>query len=149
MITNACLPANNCAALDFNTAADAGLRRNYNVLLDADVVSHMHQVVDFRAAPDHGILERSAINCHRCSNFDVIFNDESANLWELLIAPCLAIAYVAESIAAQHRAGVYADIVADAYTRIDRHVRFNETALTDSGVFTDNRARSNARMCSD
>ena len=78
-----------------------------------------------------------------------IFNDEPTNLWELLIAPCLAIANVAKSIAAEHRAGVYADIVADAYTRIDRHIRFNETALTDSGVFTDNRARSNVRMCSD
>ena len=125
------------------------MRRNYNVLLDADVVSHMHQVVDFRAAPDHGILKRPAINCDRCSNFDVIFNDESTNLWELLIALCLAIANVAKSIAAQHCARVYADIVADAYTGIDCHVRFNETALTDSGVSTDNRARSNARMCSD
>src|SRR5256885_3987566 len=145
MITNAYLPANNCAALDFNTAADAGLRRNYNVLLDADVVAHMHQVVDFRAAPDHGILERPAINRDRCSNFDVIFNDEPTNLRELLIVSRLAIAYVAKSITAEHRAGVYVDTVADAYTRIDCHVRFNETALTDSGVFTDNRARTNVR----
>src|SRR5437588_158759 len=56
------LPANDDIILYHCAAGETCLRRDHNVLADIDVVSHMHQVIDFCAAANAGEVERAAID---------------------------------------------------------------------------------------
>src|SRR6059036_2905397 len=104
-------------------AGEPGLRRDDHIFSNLYVVANMHQVVDLRPAPDARYIQRSAVNGCVCSDLDVVFNFQSADLGELLIASGLLIADVAESVAAQYRARMNYYSITNSHARIDRHVR--------------------------
>ena len=71
-------------ALPYRTAAgDSRLRGDDGVLADADVVRHLHEVIDFHSGGDLRGFERAAIDCGVRADFHVVGNFDSAELAEI------------------------------------------------------------------
>src|SRR5262249_55245319 len=92
-------------------AGNSGLRCNDSVLSDLDVVGDLNQVVELDAATDHGGFQRTAVDAGVGSDFDVIFNNNAADLRKFHVA--VAIFYVAEAIGSDHGAGMNDDVISD------------------------------------
>src|SRR5207249_11281582 len=94
----------------------------------------MHQVVDLRPAPDARYIQRSAVNGCVCSDLDVVFNFQSADLRELLIPSGHLIALIADSVTTQHTARVNNYSITKANLRIDGYVRIQFEVSSDHDV---------------
>ena len=127
MLANPDLPPEYRSILDDYAAGKAGLRGDNDILADLAIVPDVNQVIDLRSAPDSGLIEGAAIDGRIRPNFHIIFNDQLSNLRKLLVMARLAIAYVTEAIATQHRPGMYDDAIAQLRSRIDCDVRINLT----------------------
>src|SRR2546426_41886 len=106
MIGNAPLPADHNVIFHDRTARESALRSDDHIFPNLYVMPDMYQIVDLRASPDAGHIQGAAINSRVSSDLDVVFNFQSADLRELLIASGLLIAHIAESVTPQHRARV-------------------------------------------
>src|SRR5438445_2072129 len=104
MIGNAHLPADHNVIFHDRTARESALRSDDHIFPNLYVMPDMYQIVDLRASPDAGHIQGAAINSRVSSDLDVVFNFQSADLRELLIASGLLIAHIAESVTPQHRA---------------------------------------------
>ena len=98
-------------AAEPGAAGYAALPDEQAVLADDDVVRDLHEVVDFRAAPDDGRAERAAINARVRANLDIVVNDDVADLKHL--AMLARVEHVAVTVRADDRAGVDADAMAN------------------------------------
>src|SRR6185369_15593761 len=123
VVGNADLPAHNRVLTDHAASRHAGLRCDHYVLAHLDVVTNMHQVVNFCSAADARLLERAPIDRGIGANIHVIFNFKASDLRELFGLPCGLIAHVAEPITSQHGPGVYDDSVSQSSTWVDCYVR--------------------------
>src|SRR5579862_6634541 len=96
---------------------------------NGNVVSYLHQVVDFDAVCDASDAERAAID--RCvgSNFDVIANFHRADLRKF---PMAAVAgNITETIAADHSTRMHFDAGSKLRAGIKRHARMQPAFLAD------------------
>src|SRR5947208_16145112 len=109
----------------------------------------MHQVVDLRPAPDARYIQRSAVNGCVCSDLDVVFNFQSADLGELLIASGLLIAHIAASVTPQHRARVNTYSITNANARLDGYVRIQSAVSPDHDVAPHHTSRPDPRPAAD
>jgi hypothetical protein len=80
VIADADLPSHDNIVFDGDAAGEAGLSGDYNVLPDLTVVADVDQVIDFCAATDAGFVERAAVDGGVGPDFDIVFNDETADL---------------------------------------------------------------------
>src|SRR5581483_4629039 len=130
-------------------AGKTGLRRHHHVLPDPHVMSHMHQVVELRAPPDHGGIKRSAVDGRIGADLDVIADLECPYLREFFIASALRITYKSKSIASQHRPRVHHNPLAQPRSGINRHVRKQFAIPADDDTCADTTSCANSRSLAD
>src|SRR5258706_12030560 len=98
------LPAQNDVVAQLRAPGDPRLRYDQTMLSDDHIVRYLDQVVDLGAFPDDGWPQRPAINRHVRSDLNVVANDDVANLRHFAMdAP---VQHIAESVRADHRAGM-------------------------------------------
>src|SRR5208283_2750685 len=107
MITEADLAANDGIVADLSASRNAGLCRDHDVISNATVVADMHQVVELRAHPDDGLLQRTPVDGAVGADLDIIANHKLPDLRELLIAAVHLVAHEAEAVGAEHRTRVH------------------------------------------
>ena len=88
----------------------------------------MHQVVQLRAAPDHGCVERTAIHRAVGANLHIVANLQPADLRKFCVGAALLIAHESETVAAQHRPGMHGHAIAHGRARINTDIRFDVAA---------------------
>src|ERR1039458_5561967 len=132
---------------NLHTARDTGLRDHDAVLANRHVVGDLHEVVDLGPAPDDRGIHRRAIDCHVRADLDVVLDDHVANLRDL--QPLRAILHITEAVAADHRAGVNADAVADADVVVDGDIRVEQAIVAKPAAFTDDAMRFDDRAVAD
>jgi hypothetical protein len=120
MIHNSDLTRDDDILAELRTASDAGLRRNDRVFADNDIVSDLHQIIDFSASSDNGLAKRCAINGRIGADFDIVLNHDNSGLRNLNTA--FPMAGIAESITANHDAGMENHSIADATTIADNDI---------------------------
>ena len=81
-----------------------GLRRDNHVLAELAVVADVHQIIDLRAAPNAGRLQRAAIDGRVRPDLHVVADFKFSDLRKFFVTPALRIANITKAIAAQHRA---------------------------------------------
>ncbi len=74
------LSGQNAAATNLSSAGKTGQRSNHSVFADFDVVADLDQVVEFGSAMNASFAKTCAINAAVGSEFDIIFDDDPANL---------------------------------------------------------------------
>src|SRR5437660_5658981 len=132
------LPANDDIILYHCAAGETCLRRDHNVLADIDVVSHMHQVIDFCAAANAGEIERAAIDGGIRANLHVIFDDKPSDLRELFVVAGFRVSDIAEAVASKHGSSVNHNSVAKFGARIDGDVGIDATIASNLHLLADN-----------
>ena len=80
MTGNPDLPADDHIIPQLTAARDTHLRHDDGVFADGDVVADLHQVIHLRTAPDDGRSECSTVNRHTRAEFDVVADDDIADL---------------------------------------------------------------------
>src|SRR6266478_7127099 len=149
MIGNAHLPADHNVIFHDRTARESALRSDDHIFPNLYVMPDMYQIVDLRASPDAGHIQGAAINSRVSSDLDVVFNFQSADLRELLIASGLLIAHIAESVTPQHRARVNNYSITNANARIDGYVRIQFAVSSHHGVGSYHTSRPDSRVVAD
>jgi len=106
-------------ALPYRAAAgNSSLRGDHGVLADLDIVSHLHEVIDFYSGGDLSGFERASIDCGVCADLHVVGNFDSADLRKF---PVAAFAEdVTETVAADDCAGVNFDAIAESRAGVER-----------------------------
>ena len=95
----------------------------------------LHEVVDLGPAPDDRGIHCRAIDRHVRADLHVVLDDHIANLWNL--QPLRAVLHITEAVAADHRAGVNADAVADADVVVDGDIRVEQAIVAKAAAFAD------------
>src|SRR5690349_16916735 len=108
-------------------------------------MSHMHQVVELRATPDHRGIERSPVDGRIGPDLDVIADLECPYLREFFVPAALRITHKSESIAPQHRPRVHHNPLAQPRSGINRYVRKEFAITTDDYPCADRTSCANSR----
>ena len=83
MIGHPCATPKLCAVSDIYAAGNASVGGHNAVASHADVVGDLHQVVDFRILPDHGVIIGPAVNGCVGPDGDPVLNDHATQLWDI------------------------------------------------------------------
>ncbi len=130
MIAEADLAADDDVFADDAGARDAGLRGNERVGADANVVGDVDEVVELDAGVEAGGRERAAVEGGVGADFDVVGNFDRAELREFKV-----LAFpgdVAETVRADHGAGVDQDAVAESHAGVERDAGIEATVRAES-----------------
>ena len=132
-----------------NTAGKACLGGDYHIFSDLAVVANVNQIIDFRASPDAGCVEGSAVDGGVGADLDIVFDFQTSDLRKLFITASRLVTHIAEAVAAKHCAGVDDYAVSKTHARINRHVRIEITTRSDAYVRANYAACSDSRVLSD
>src|SRR5690606_25544633 len=110
------LPAHDDAVAQPGAAGDAHLRHHQAVAAEADVVPHVHQVVQLRPGADDGVVHAPPVHAGVGAHLDVVLQDATADVPGAPVA--VGPAPEAESLAADHGAGLEPDAVAEPRPRV-------------------------------
>src|SRR5258708_99848 len=130
-----------CRASDRAVPADARAARNgrtaghRRMRADAYVMADLDLVVQLDAVLDHGVVERAAVDRGVGADLHVVAYEGPTRLRNL--DPASRIARHAETIGANHHAGMNQRALADKAARIDGHRRSQAAVLADPCVFAD------------
>src|SRR5262249_11699361 len=122
------IPLHHCAS------RNASLRRNDHILANIHVMTYMHQVIDLRATTNDRHVERAAIDSRIGTDLNVVLDFQTPDLGKRKIAAGLLVAYITESVAAQHSSAMDDYAIADRCRRIDCDFRIN--AAVASGFYS-------------
>src|SRR5262245_26929130 len=131
MFANADLPADQALVPYEGTARDSCLRRNDRMLAHLNVVSDLNEVIEFRSTANHSSLQRTPIDAGVCTDLDIVFNNDLADLRKLHVA--FAILHVTKPIGPDHRARMNNDAVSDRHIFIDDNSRIQRAIRTNDG----------------
>ena len=134
VIDQAGLPSDHDPLTDRRTTRDAHLGDDDPVFSHGHVMGDLDQVVDFCALPDECGSERGPVDSHVGSDFDVIFNDDDASLWNFMMTAFVL--NVSESVTSNHGSGVDNDPGAYPASVLNTHVRMKYGILTDGDAFS-------------
>ena len=129
--------------------SDADLRAQDAVLTNHDVVANLNQIIDLRALSHHRATETSTIDGRICADFDVVLNQDRADLRHLGVTALNH--FVAKSIRANDDPSVEPDSIKQFTTRANLRSRSQPAIRADDGAATDKdmrfkvSARSNSR----
>ena len=135
MVGHADLSGQHGPAADLARARHAHLADQDHVLTDIAVVAYLHEVVDLRAAPHNGRAHGGAVDGGVRSDLDIVLDDEPSHLRDLLVGG--SVERIAESVGAQHGAGMDDDAITEAYpvshhdARVQPHVGAEHGAPPD------------------
>ena len=99
----------------------------------ADVVSDLHQIIDLCPLPNYRVGHGPSIDCHVCSDLDVILYDDPAQLGNLFYASLTG--------------NETKTVVPDMRSTVDNHAVSNERCL-DPTTGADHAISPNFTMCS-
>src|SRR5262245_30873676 len=108
------LAAHDDKVAQFGGTGNAGLADDHAMPADHHVVPDLHEIINFGALTDHGVLQRAAIDAAVGADFHVIVDDHPADLGDL------------EMTLRPH--GKAKAVLADAHARVQDH------AVADDGV---------------
>jgi hypothetical protein len=123
------------------------LSRYDRVFPDSYVVRYVHQVVQFRASPDFGTIERATINRRIGANFHVILNIDLAQLWKFPALPALG--HVPKAVRADYDPGVQDHTVGEAYANVQSHAGIQAASFPEPATPTQETERANLGVRSD
>ena len=109
------------------------------MLADRGAVPHLHQVVDFDAAADARFANAGAVDAGVGLDFDVVLQHRRAGLRDLL--PAVSVAGEAKAVAADHRAVLQDDVVAQGAELAHHRMRVGEEVVADPGAAIDDDVR--------
>src|ERR1019366_2405048 len=115
------LPADDGIVFHHHAARKTGLRRHHHVAADAAVVADVHHVVELGSLTDGGDSQRGAVDARIGADLDIVADLHAAHLRELL--PAVPLHHVAETIRADHHAGMQNGAAADVHVVVDGDVR--------------------------
>src|SRR5437879_7441168 len=121
------------AACDTCTPGHRGMCTHAHVVADLDLV------VELDAILDHRVVERAAVDRGVCADLDVVAYHGAPGLRNL--DPASGIRCHAETVCADHHAGVDQGALAYDAPGIDRHRGTQAAILPDRGIFADRAAR--------
>jgi hypothetical protein len=124
----------------FRAPGDTGLGHDDAMPSDHHVVPDLHEIINFRALPDHGIPQGASVDGGVGADLHPVLDDHAADLRHLRV-PCLAHGE-AKSVLADGHSGMKRDIVADEGVG-HRGIRANIAAASDMDPVADDRACSN------
>lgn len=99
------LTADHHVAADGCAAGDSDLRNDDAVLAHCDIVCNLDEIVDFSPLLDQGPAERRAVDRHIGSQFNVVFDDDDAELRDLMMEAMML--HVSESVGSDHGSAMY------------------------------------------
>ena len=152
VLADADLAPEDDVVLDSDAARESRLRGDDDVLADLAVVADVDEVVYLRPATDARGFERAAVDSCIGADFDIILDNELADLREFFVAPLCRITDIAEAVAAEDRARMDDHSVADTrpringYSRVDFAVFFNADVSADYAARTDPGSIANGRV---
>src|SRR5205809_927730 len=126
------VPADARAACDGYTPGHRGMGTDVHVVADLDLV------VELDAVLDHRVVERAAVDRGVGADLDVVTYHGAPGLRNL--DPASGIRRHAETVGADHHAGVDQGALAYDAAGIDRHRRTQAAVLSDRGIFADGAA---------
>src|SRR5690349_6950271 len=85
---------------------------------DDHVMGDLHEIIDLGAFADDSGAERGAIDSDISADFDVVVNDDVANLGNFAMNP--GVGNVTKTVGADHCAGVYGHALPDVRARVQR-----------------------------
>ena len=125
------LPGERHRILDRRAAGNSDLRREQHVAADRHAVRDLHEVVDLRSGADPRLADGGAIDRRIRPNLHVVFDDDIADLRDLLVSAIRACGE-AEAIAADDRAVLNDDAVAELHAFPDRNLGVDHAVVTDA-----------------
>ena len=105
------LAADDDVIFDGGAASEADLAADEAVFADDDVVAYVDEIIEFGAFADDGFAEAGAVEGGVGTDFDVVVDDDTADLGNFLVAAGRE--FVAEAVGADNDAGVQADAVTE------------------------------------
>ena len=135
------------AASDFRASGNAGLSDENRGFTENDVVSNLHEVVDFRSFLDPGFAEAGAVDAGIRADFNIVVDlhdsvlgnlDETAEGW------C-----VTEAVGADDGTRMDDDAVAEDAAVHDGDIGVDDAVFADFGVVTDICAAADDRVVAD
>src|SRR5206468_10975264 len=125
------LPRDDGLVLDLHAAGDARLGHDQAASRDADVVGDVHQVVDLRPGPDHGVVDAAAVDAGVGADLDIVPDQAAAHVRNLAVRLARFPGDVAEAIAPQHGAGVDDDPLAKRRPGVAGDARIEQRLVPD------------------
>ena len=87
------------------TTGDANLRNQDAVLSHCDIVGNLDEIVDFGALFDEGLTECRTVDRYIRSQLNVIFNDDTAELGDLMVSALML--HVSEPVGSNYGSTVH------------------------------------------
>ena len=122
-------------------AGDTDLCGEATIFSDNNVMRDLDEIIQFSAAFDKRLSKRCSINGSIRSNFNIVFNNHSSDLWDFVVL--VANRCESEAIATNNCAAVDDHSVADGYFFSNTDVWIDKTFGADLGAFTDVNERLN------
>src|SRR5262245_44788525 len=140
------LAAHHDKVAQFGGPGNAGLADNHAMPADHHVVPDLHEIINFAALADDGVLERPAIDAAIGADFHVIVQNDAADLGDLEVA--LRPHGKAKAVLADAHARVQNDAVADDGVR-HADPRSDVAALADHDAVADEGTGGHRRGATD
>ena len=156
MAYNADLRGDNAMVADSSRAGDSDLSDEKAMCAYLRAVADIDDVAEFAALTDNCIFNRAALNAAVCADFDIVFDNNHADLRDFImfaIVGCVTVAvfadcgvgvydYVVSQSAAVVYHGVWVQdaVVADFDAVADKHARINYHVVADYGIVANRRA---------
>jgi hypothetical protein len=137
----ACLAGENAPIFDVCRTGQSNLRHYQAQTPDANVVSYLHEVVDFCPRANDSVVDAPAIYSGIRTDLHVIADDAPSDVWNLRVLPIPE--HVTETIRANDRSCVQLNALSDLGSAVNRDVRINPAARTDAHSLSDHGVRAN------
>src|SRR4030095_8467824 len=85
VITESNLTANNCIIFDYYASTDSGLRSNNDTFANVAIMAHVDHVIEFSSLPASCTTYACPIYTRLRTEFNIILDNDRADLWELVI----------------------------------------------------------------
>src|SRR5688572_7086469 len=133
MTDNTSLSSNHNVFANFGRTTDAGLGGDHCIMPYFHVMSNLDQVIQLRTGTNQCRTHRCAVNSGIGTDFDIVFNNDIADLWHFFEAP-IWLRSKAETIAAYHCTCMDNYIPADQAIMVNSHSGVNDGVLTNHNI---------------
>src|SRR6266568_7080247 len=132
------LPANHAIIFNRHAAADAGLCCNHHPLSNVAVMTDVDHIIQFCSFANACAPQRPAIDARVRAQFDVVFDNDRADLRKFVITHVAA--NVAEAVGADDYAGMKNDPITNRHSVFEKYVWMNHAIVADLDVVANLRA---------
>src|SRR3990167_9148730 len=138
--------ADQAIAPDHRAAGDGGASGDGGMRADAHVVRNLYLVVQLHPLLDHRVVQRTAVDGGVRAYLDIVADHHATDLRNLDPAPLVH--RDAETVRADHRAGMRDQVIADHAVMINHHMRIQPGMTADDRIRADATALADYAECS-